>query len=229
MPTERTDQTTKTVKTTKTAKPTERAKEIAKALPVGTSLLPRAFVGRREEPQRLAGVVYGDTDSVMTLSNQAVVMRDVFTSSEPLRKQRFRLRFAPLDMRRRLEREGVPAHVARAVEKALGLQATQFQVMTGIAPTTYKRKLKEPKTSRFTGLDGLAIVGAIDLVNDIEAIVPEDAVSDQQFDAEKWLGDWIDRPQKALGGRKPIELMDTPSGRQEVRRVLGAIASGAYL
>ena len=48
------------------------------------------------------------------------------------------------------------------------------------------------------------------------------------FDAQKWFSAWIDLPQPALGGKKPSDLLDTPSGVQAVERVLGALESGAY-
>ena len=49
------------------------------------------------------------------------------------------------------------------------------------------------------------------------------------FDAARWLGEWIRKPQPALGGRRPEELLDTPTGRAAVMRVLGAMESGAFL
>ena len=48
------------------------------------------------------------------------------------------------------------------------------------------------------------------------------------FDATKWLGQWIERPQPALGGRRPVDLISTPTGVEMVSRLLGAIESGAY-
>lgn len=44
--------------------------------------------------------------------------------------------------------------------------------------------------------------------------------------ASRWLGEWIRKPQPALGGRKPEELLDTPTGLDAVMHVLGAIQSG---
>ena len=49
------------------------------------------------------------------------------------------------------------------------------------------------------------------------------------LDVAKWLGQWIGQPQPALGGQKPADLMDTPTGMAMVSCVLGALASGAYL
>ena len=49
------------------------------------------------------------------------------------------------------------------------------------------------------------------------------------FDTARWLGEWIRKPQPALGGRRPEELLDTPTGQAAVMRVLGAMESGASL
>ena len=50
----------------------------------------------------------------------------------------------------------------------------------------------------------------------------------KDFDPAHWLGLWIERPQPALGGRKPADLIDTPTGVEVVARLLGSIESGAY-
>ena len=50
----------------------------------------------------------------------------------------------------------------------------------------------------------------------------------KKFDASKWLDDWMQRPQPALGGRKPADLIDTPAGLDAVAQVLRSISSGAY-
>lgn len=48
------------------------------------------------------------------------------------------------------------------------------------------------------------------------------------FDFDHWLQDWLYRPQPALGGATPNSLLDSASGIESVRRVLGAVLSGAY-
>ena len=60
--------------------------------------------------------------------------------------------------------------------------------------------------------------------------IVEDSTAPQaaSFDTAKWLGQWIERPQPALGGHKPSELLDTPTGVAMVTKLLGAIRSGAY-
>ena len=51
----------------------------------------------------------------------------------------------------------------------------------------------------------------------------------QLLDASQWLAVWITKPQPALGGRTPSELLDSPAGVDAVLRVLGAIESGVFL
>lgn len=48
------------------------------------------------------------------------------------------------------------------------------------------------------------------------------------FDTGKWLEEWLERPQPALGDMKPSELLDTDEGGQHVLRLLGALESGSY-
>ena len=55
------------------------------------------------------------------------------------------------------------------------------------------------------------------------------AAEAKNFDTVKWLGQWIERPQPALGGSKPADYLDTPTGVEIVSKLLGAMRSGAYL
>lgn len=43
-----------------------------------------------------------------------------------------------------------------------------------------------------------------------------------------WLETWLHTPQPALGGQTPAQLLDTPTGCEQVSRLLGALESGAY-
>jgi hypothetical protein len=48
------------------------------------------------------------------------------------------------------------------------------------------------------------------------------------FDPDQWLQDWIQRPQPALGGSRPVDLLGTQEGIETVGRVLSSVMSGAY-
>jgi uncharacterized protein (DUF2384 family) len=67
------------------------------------------------------------------------------------------------------------------------------------------------------------------LIGEVHAMVAESTSAEVgKFDAAEWLGQWIERPQPALAGQKPADLLDTPTGVEVVSRSLGSILSGAY-
>jgi hypothetical protein len=89
---------------------------------------------------------------------------------------------------------------------------------------------QKPASGEFvSGAGGQAAVGMIRLLGIAQEIVNNSTADEaRNFDSAKWLGQWIERPQPALGGRKPAELIDTPTGVEVVARLLGSIESGAY-
>ncbi|MCP4659683.1 MAG: DUF2384 domain-containing protein [bacterium] len=48
------------------------------------------------------------------------------------------------------------------------------------------------------------------------------------FESEERARDWLDTDNRALGGRKPRQLLDTDVGAQEVDGVLGRIEHGIF-
>jgi putative toxin-antitoxin system antitoxin component (TIGR02293 family) len=97
----------------------------------------------------------------------------------------------------------------------------------GVPKATAERKAAAGEM--LSGHSGQAAIGMARLLGIAQAIVA-DSTSPQarNFDSAKWLGQWLERPQPALGGRKPGDLVDTPTGIEIVARLLGAIESGAY-
>ncbi len=138
------------------------------------------------------------------------------------------LRNAALAERIKVERQGVPGKVVSGLMRDIATTAGAFGRITGIPKATFTKKMARNEV--FAGASGQSIVGLIDLINRVEAMVQVEGETPetQHFDAAKWVGEWIQRPQPALGGVTPAELMDTPSGRDAVMRLLGAIQSGAY-
>lgn len=79
------------------------------------------------------------------------------------------------------------------------------------------------------GSRGLAAIGVVKLIGMAQRIAAHSsAIEAQEFDAAKWLGNWLERPQPSLGGRRSADLIDTPTGREVVAKLLGGIESGAY-
>jgi len=48
------------------------------------------------------------------------------------------------------------------------------------------------------------------------------------FDATRWLAEWLDEPLPALGGREPARVLQEAGGFEEVYTILARMQSGAY-
>lgn len=48
------------------------------------------------------------------------------------------------------------------------------------------------------------------------------------FENEEVFTQWMQKPNKALGGEIPVDVIDNQFGREEVKNVLGRIAYGVY-
>jgi uncharacterized protein (DUF2384 family) len=49
-----------------------------------------------------------------------------------------------------------------------------------------------------------------------------------EFDSSQWLVDWLDEPLPALGGRRPLHVLQERGGFDAVYAVLARMESGAY-
>jgi putative toxin-antitoxin system antitoxin component (TIGR02293 family) len=127
-----------------------------------------------------------------------------------------------------LERAGVDGRMIKAMAGALRLPIASFYEMLGMPKATIEKKTAA--NEKIAGAHGHAALGMAKLLAAASNIVANSTAKEaKDFDAGKWLGEWINRPQPALGGKKPASLLDTPTGAEVVSRLLGAIESGAYL
>lgn len=127
-----------------------------------------------------------------------------------------------------IERHGVDAQLLNDLSKRLDMPAMHFIEMLGVPRATAAKKVAGGEVIAGTG--GQAAIGVARLLARAQEIVANSTAKEAEgFDAAKWLGEWLQVPQPALGGRKPSELLDTPTGIALVAKVLGAVESGAYL
>lgn len=126
-----------------------------------------------------------------------------------------------------IERQGVSGAFIKEFSRKLGVPAVRVFKMLGVPRATAEKKAAAGQVIKGSG--GQAAVGMIRLLGIAEGLVAKSTAEEaKSFDAAKWLGVWLERPQPALGGRKPGDLIDTPSGVEVVARLLGSIESGAY-
>lgn len=125
------------------------------------------------------------------------------------------------------ELKGVDGMFVRDLTKRMSIPAVRMYSILGVPKATAEKKIAGREV--ISGVGGRAALGLARLLAMAEEIVANSKAAEaKDFDTAKWLGQWIERPQSALGGRKPADLISTPTGLSMVERVLGAIESGAY-
>jgi putative toxin-antitoxin system antitoxin component (TIGR02293 family) len=124
-----------------------------------------------------------------------------------------------------LIKRGVDAR--KVIELATRLDTSQEHLMTrlGLPRATIVRKSKTHQNLSTEQTE--RIVGLSRLIGQVQAMV-EQSGDPEEFDAAHWVANWIERPNPALGGRLPADLMDTVGGQELVGSVLSKMQSGAY-
>ncbi len=125
-----------------------------------------------------------------------------------------------------LERQGVVGSLVKDLSKRMDVPASRMFTILGVPKATAEKKAAAGEV--IAGSGGQAAIGMVRLLGLAQEMVANSkAARARGYDAAKWLGLWIERPQPVLGGRKPAELIDTPTGVEIVARLLGSIESGA--
>ncbi len=133
---------------------------------------------------------------------------------------------APLQ-RVAIEREGVEAGFVKDLARRMDIPTSRLFSILGVPRATAEKKAAARQ--RIGGSGGVAAVGMVRLLGLAQEVLAESTHPEAEaVDAARWLGTWIEQPQPALGGRRPADLLDTPTGTDIVARLLGSLASGAY-
>lgn len=126
-----------------------------------------------------------------------------------------------------IEREGVEAGFVKDLARRMDVPASRLFAILGVPRATAEKKASAKE--RIGGIGGVAALGLIRLLGLAQQIAAASTHPDAaKLDVPRWLGQWIEQPQPALGGRRPADLLDTPTGADMVARLLGSMASGTY-
>jgi putative toxin-antitoxin system antitoxin component (TIGR02293 family) len=134
-------------------------------------------------------------------------------------------RAAPLE-RLKLIKAGVAPGTVGDIAQAMGAPQDTVIRNLGIPRSTWARKRAQHAPLEQNASE--KVIGLATLIGQVEAMVAEQGAP-AGFDAAKWFREWMKQPVPALGGRKPLELLDTREGQQIVSGLLDAIRAGAYL
>lgn len=122
-------------------------------------------------------------------------------------------------------RQGVPANILVQIGRAMDMSNDLLFSTLALPRSTVVRKIQNDET--LSAEQSERVVGLERLVGQVEAMVKQSG-NPEGFDAGRWVGEWLQRPLPALGGKKPAEFMDTMEGQNLVARFLAQSQSGAY-
>lgn len=122
-------------------------------------------------------------------------------------------------------RQGVPANILVQIGSAMDMSNDLLFSTLALPRSTVVRKIQNNEV--LSAEQSERVVGLERLVGQVEAMVKQSG-NPEGFDAGRWVGDWLQRPLPALGGKRPAEFMDTMEGQNLVARFLAQSQSGAY-
>lgn len=125
----------------------------------------------------------------------------------------------------RMIRKGVPAALVERIVRRMDIPKERLYETLRLPRSTVDRKIRNNDT--LSAEHSERVIGLERLIGQVEAMVAESG-NPQGFDANRWLGEWLERPLPALGGAKPADFMDTMEGQELVARLLAQAQSGAY-
>jgi len=110
-------------------------------------------------------------------------------------------------------REGFPQKVVGSVMNSAGLTLKELAATLDLSPRSLQRRRHQGRLARYES----------DRLYRLARIV---ALAKRYIGDEATAARWLKRPNRALGGDIPLEVIDTELGARAVENVLGRIAFG---
>ncbi len=129
------------------------------------------------------------------------------------------------DVRVKLIRRGVRAiEVKNMVRMMASPQDKIFKILKlSIATVNRKASLDEELSQQ----DSERVVGMSNLIGQVQTMVQQSGDA-KDFNAAKWVANWLEQPVPALAGECPASYMDTMEGQKLVSNLIAMMQSGAY-
>jgi len=112
-------------------------------------------------------------------------------------------------------REGLPARALDALARNLELTRSELAGALGISERTLARRRKEGVLTAEESAKLLRLARVAWRAADV-------------LEKSELALDWLKRPNRALGGARPLDLLDTDIGAENVLDVLGRIEHGVF-
>lgn len=116
-----------------------------------------------------------------------------------------------------LVRKGLPARVIDRLADAFGAPASEILWLIGLSRATgYRKKAKGAQSLRAAQSDrAFRLARVFTLAQSV-------------FEDDQNAREWFREPNRALGGDRPLDLLDTETGTARVMRVLNQLEHGVY-
>lgn len=111
---------------------------------------------------------------------------------------------------------GLSAGVLRDIAGAVSLDEVTLCRMAGIDRNTYSRRLNSSE-KRFSPEQSARVYTLARVISAARELF--------NGDSER-MADWLNRPAKGLGGKKPADLLSTPAGAEAVLTLIGRLEHG---
>jgi putative toxin-antitoxin system antitoxin component (TIGR02293 family) len=148
-----------------------------------------------------------------------------FSWFRPTEEGFVRLYKAPVLTQVEWAKSGLGARDAKAILAKLRVPQGDALTALHIPVATVNRKAKA--NAPLSPAEGERVLGLGRLLGQLQTMVRESG-NPAGFDASAWLSAWMSAPVPALGGARPLDLMDTMTGQALVSQVLAQVQSGAY-
>lgn len=122
-------------------------------------------------------------------------------------------------------KNGVGARDAKLILNQLRVPQGEALTALHIPVATVNRKAKT--NAHLSPAESERVLGVGRLLGQLQMMVRESGDPDG-FDTSAWLSAWISTPVPALGGARPLDLMDTMTGQALVSQMIAQMQSGAY-
>ena len=122
-------------------------------------------------------------------------------------------------------RQGVSPEVLIMTVEEMGISKEKILSWLHLPRATTNRRIKSNQALPIEQSE--RVIGLQKLIGQIEAMVVESG-NTTEFNAARWLADWLEQPLPALNNAKPALFMDTMEGIELLSSLLAQIQSGAY-
>lgn len=122
-------------------------------------------------------------------------------------------------------RQGLPASRIENLSTRMGMSKNVLLFSLGLSSATISRK--EKNDAVLSNGESERVLGIETLIGITQTMV-EESGNPSDFNAARWVANWLSKPLPALGGATPASYMDTFEGQKLVAELLSMTQSGAY-